>query len=125
LTKITYQPCQEIVIHELLEFDNERFFKEALSQTALQQMTQQQYVPIVVTWVDGVTFLGIPFPDTEMVMADKLLGKTHYMVVLFTKMPYKETYSTRVRTETMTIEIEKGEDNPLFVELAEFLKNFH
>jgi len=117
-------PCQELVLHEVLEFDNQRFFKEIVSETALQRTTQQQFIPIAVTWISGVAFVCIPFPDTEEIIGEKLRGKMHYATVLFTKMPYKETHSVQIGRETMAIELEKEEDDPLLIEMAEFLKSF-
>ena|SRR5437870_2103679 len=117
-------PCQELIVHKVLEFDTPRFFKEIVSETGVQRTTQQQFIPIAVTWVNGVAFVCIPFPDTEEVIAEKLRGRIHYATVLFTKMPYKETYPLEIRRETTAIELEKEEDDPLLLELAEFLKNF-
>ena len=80
---------QEVIIHDIIELDNDRFFETVVRQVLAQGV---QVLPSV-AWVDGVV-IGIGhFPDTEDIVKEKLKGVLHYGTVWFSRMEYQATKS--------------------------------
>lgn len=116
-------PWQEVIIHEVLELENEYFFKRIAEQTLAQQNQPVLAKPYVM-WVDGIALIPMPFPDTEDVVRDKLNGKMHYATVAFTRISDRANYSVPIGREHIEIELRHGDNIPLMLDIAEFLKNF-
>ncbi len=121
--KITYVAYKEIFVHEIIELNNECFFGQVVRQALGSQDLQRGFIPPAVSWVDGIAFYCTPFPDTDDLIKDKLAGKMHYSSVTFTRIPYQEKYDVKLLKDPLPVMLEKAENTPSFVTLAEFIKN--
>ena len=114
--KITYQHWKELVIHEIIEDKPEEFFASVI-QAVLSRGSG--YTIPELNWVDGVILSSSPFPDTREIIEDKLKGILHYAAVEFVLYP---NYKPEVIVESRHIKLKKLENNPIFTQLAKFLK---
>jgi hypothetical protein len=120
LVKITYTPYTEIVVHEIIERDNQSFFEDMVRQTLAGQVHAEPSV----NWIDGVAFAISPMPPTEDIIKENLGGKVHYAAVLFTRMDYKNQFIVRLGNQDYNVRLRKADDNPTMTELSHFLKSF-
>ena len=114
--KITYQHWKELIIHEIIEYKPEEFFASVI-QAVLSRGSG--YTIPELNWVDGVILSSSPFPDTPEIIEDKLKGILHYAAVEFVLYP---NYKPEVIVESRHIKLKKLENNPIFTQLAKFLK---
>jgi hypothetical protein len=114
--KITYQHWKELVIHEIIEYKPEEFFASVIQAVLLRG---SGYTIPELNWVDGVILSSSPFPDTPEIIEDKLKGILHYAAVEFVLYP---NYKPEVIVESRHIKLKKLENNPIFTQLAKFLK---
>ena len=114
--KITYQHWKELVVHEIIEYKPEEFFASVI-QAVLSRGSG--YIIPELNWVDGVILSSSPFPDTPEIIEDKLKGILHYAAVEFVLYP---NYKPEVIVESRHIKLKKLENNPIFTQLAKFLK---
>jgi len=117
--KITYQHWKELIIHEIIEYKPEEFFASVI-QAVLSRGSG--YTIPELNWVDGVILSSSPFPDTREIIEDKLKGILHYAAVEFALYP---NYKPEVIVESggsRHIKLKKLENNPIFTQLAKFLK---
>ena len=117
--EITYAGWKQIVIHEVLELDNQMFFEDIVRLTLAQGIQVQPSV----NWVDGVAFVAIPFQDTDVIVREKMKGILHFASVMFTRMEFKETYTIRVGNNDLSARLRKP-TNPLLLKLAAYVKDF-
>ena len=113
-------PWKEIVIHDILEQTNDRFFDTVVKQVLSQGI---QVLPSV-AWVDGIVIAVGHFPDTEDIVKEKVNGVLHYGSVWFSRMAYQANKSISLGQQTVNIQIIRETGNPLLAEVAEFVKNF-
>ncbi len=113
-------PWQEVVVNEILEQDNTRFFETIVKQTLAQGV---QLLPTV-AWIDGVVIAIGHYPDTEDIVKEKLRGVLHYGTVWFSRMEYKPTMSVNVGNTSVNVQIIRENNNPLLSEIAKFVKDF-
>lgn len=123
LTKITYMVWQEVVVHEILESDNDRFFGQVAEGAVRTHNPQMPFIPPTVQWANDVAFVAQAFPDTDDIIKDKLVGKIHYALVVFTRIKYSPTKSVMVGSESIGVRLEKT-INPIFLDLADYLNGF-
>ena len=119
MVKISYLPYQEVVVHEIIELNNETFFEDVIRQS----LTQTQVEPTV-NWVDGIAFLVVPFPATEDIVREGLNGKAHFGSVIFTKIDYRGQYPIKLGAQSFSVRMRKTDNNRIFVQLIDFLKKF-
>ncbi len=119
MVKITYAPWQEVVVHEVMELDNKRFFEEIIKQ--LLAGGGAGMVPSV-HWVGGIAFLPVPFPDSEYIDREKEKGNLHFAAVTFTRMEYKPEVSVSVGGNAYSVRLQNSEISPIFSDLAGYLK---
>jgi len=119
LVKISYLPYQEVVVHEIIELNNETFFEDVIRQS----LTQTQVEPTV-NWVDEIAFLVVPFPATEDIVKEGLNGKVHFGSVIFTKIDYRGQYPIKLGAQSFSVRMRKTDNNRIFVQLIDFLKKF-
>jgi len=119
LVKITYLPFQELVLHEIIEQQNEVFFEDVVRQS----LTQTQVEPTV-NWSGGFAFLVIPFPSTEDVVRDNLVGKIHFLSVIFTKMEYRPQVPVKLGSQAYSVRLRKADNNRILVAMVNFLRDF-
>ena len=120
MAKITHIKTEEIVVHQILEYDVKSFFEEVVKQSLVQQMN---VIPSV-NWFDGVAFVLWRFPETEDVVREELEGTYHYSTILFTRMEHQPTYQTTLVNQEVKVPLRKVGNNPDFIDLVEFLKDF-
>jgi hypothetical protein len=120
MPKISYEPVEEIVVHQILEYDNKTFFEEVMRQNLSQQLT---VIPTV-SWIDGIAFSIWRFSDTDDVVKEALEGKVHYFAVSFTRLPYQTHFSVNMANQDIKVPLRKADNNPNFVSLVGYLKDF-
>jgi hypothetical protein len=124
MAKITYMRWDEVIIHEIIEEDNEKFFGDIAEGAVREHDPQRPFVPPSVNWANGIAFTIEGFPDTEEVVKDKLRGVIHYAYVAFTRIDRCDSYPVRIGNENVSVRIENRVPNPILLDLADFLKNF-
>jgi hypothetical protein len=120
MPKITYEPVEEIVVHQILEYDNKAFFEEVMRQNLSQQITM---IPTV-NWIDGIAFSIWRFADTDDVVKEALEGKVHYFAVSFTRVPFQTHFAVNIANQEIRVPLRKVDNNPNFVSLVTYLKDF-
>ncbi len=80
MTKITYAPVQELIVHEIIHVSKDDLLRE--------RVTPQGTMPLY--WCDGILFSFSSLPMTDEVTSDYMKGKIHWLEVHFAQM---ETYS--------------------------------
>lgn len=121
MVKITYKPTEEIVVHQVLTYDDAKSFFEDVSRQGMSQ--QAPFLPFV-NWADGVAFAFSGYPQTEDVVKDAMNGRVHYGSVLFAKTPFQPFFSVNFGQDDVRVRMRKVENNPDLVELARFLRDF-
>jgi hypothetical protein len=120
LPRITYEPTEEIVVHQILEYDNKAFFEEVMRQNLAQQMS---VIPSV-NWIDGIAFSIWRFPETDDVIRDALDGKLHLFSVAFTRVGFQIHFPINLANQDIKVPLRNASNNPNFVALVGFLKEF-
>lgn len=111
-------PWEELVLHEVRELGVPEFFQSIVAQVEAQK---QAGTPTV-SWIDGIAFFAIPFPDTPEVVSDKLKGKLHFLFVGFTQTSFQQEKKVQFGGREHVVGLVKAGDNPNFVDLVEYLK---
>ena len=62
-------------------------------------------------------------PPTEDVVRENLAGKVHFAGVLFTRIAYSGQVPVQIGTQEYSVRLRKADNNPLMVDLVQFLKN--
>ena len=120
MVKITYHPWKEIIIHEIIKSKPEDLFSDVVRRTL--QAGGAGITPTL-DWAGGVSFVVSVFPSTEEVTRESLNGVLHYASVQFAIVPeYKPEVRLTHDGVTRSIKLLKLDENPLFLELASFLK---
>ncbi len=120
MPKISYEPTEEIVLHQVLEYDNKAFFEEVMRQNLAQQMS---VIPTV-NWIDGIAFSVWRFPETDDVVRDALDGKLHLFSVAFTRVGYQTPFAINLANQEIKVPLKNASNNANFVAIVAFLKNF-
>ena len=120
MVKITYEPWEEIIIHEIVEKKPEDLFTILVKQ--IQGIGSAGMQPFI-TWAEGIAFIIEPLPDTEEVIADKMKGKINFSAVHFARIPkYQAEIKCNVDRLEHTIQLIKVE-TPMVIQIAKFLKD--
>jgi hypothetical protein len=122
LVEIEYVPNKKLLIHEIIEQDNQTFFEDLIRQ-ALANPTPAQVEPSV-NWFDGLAFYYGQYPPTEDMVKESLEGRIHYAVVFFTRIDFRPQFQLRLGGHDLSARIHKADSNPIMVELAKFLQTF-
>jgi len=120
MPKISYEPTEEIVLHQIIEYDNKAFFEEVMRQNLVQQMS---VIPTV-NWIDGIAFSVWRFPETDDVIRDALDGKLHLFSVAFTRVGYQTNFPIILANQDIKVPLKNASNNANFVAIVAFLKNF-
>jgi type I site-specific restriction-modification system R (restriction) subunit len=113
MTKITFKPWEEIVIHETIK----RRLKDLVKLKTLYFKKGQ--TSEIFLWAEGVVFVRTPMPPSDDVIRDQLKGVIHYSSVEFAKMP---KYKRAIMSEGITVPIVDVSDTPALREVAKELK---
>jgi len=118
---ITYRPWSELVIHEIIENTPDELFSFVVRQT--MAMGGAGIIPSI-NWASGVAFAVGPMPDNDDLVKDKLKGIVHYGLVQFAIVPeHRDEVRVTVGGAAHVVRLQKNDKNPIFVELARFLKS--
>ena len=120
MPRIIYEPAEQIVVHQVLEYDNKAFFEEVMRQNLSQQLT---VIPTV-NWIDGIAFSIWRFPETDDVIRDALNGKMHLFSVSFTRLGYQSHFAITLANQDIKVPLRNAGNNPNFVALVGFLREF-
>ena len=115
MTKITYAPMDELVIHEVIEMTKDDIMRE--------RVTPQGTMPLY--WCDGFLFSFSSLPLSEEVTRDYLKGKIHWLEVHYTKMDKYEPILSLNEEEfkqTMNIRVIDTSISSLHQEFTSWLK---
>lgn len=113
-------PTEEIVIHQVLEYDNKTFFEEVTKQSLARQVS---LIPSV-NWIDGVAFVIWPYTETEDVVKQGMKGTLHIFAVLFTRIPFQTHFPVTVANQDIRVPLRKATNNADFIDIVQFLKGF-
>ena len=98
MTKITFSPAQELVVHEVVAMERDDLLRE--------RITPSGSMPLY--WCNGILFGFSSVPMTEEIVREYLRGKIHWLEVHFARMDkhvpalsfeseeYKATMSVRI-----------------------------
>ncbi len=120
MPRIIYEPAEQIVVHQVLEYDNKTFFEEVMRQNLGQQIS---VIPTV-NWIDGIAFSVWRFPDSDDVVRDALNGKLHLFSVTFTRVGFQSHFPINLANQDIKVPLRNASNNPNFVSLVAFLKEF-
>lgn len=120
MAKITYMPTEEIVVHQVLEYDNKSFFEEVTKQSLARQIS---LIPSV-NWIDGVAFVVWPYAEADDIVREGVKGRMHIFAVLFTRIPYQTHFPVTLANQDIRVPLRKATNNPDFIDLVNFLKEF-
>jgi len=115
VVKITYQPWEEIVIHEAIEY----------SLPALLEIQSFGAPPgslgRSMMWANGVAFAYAPMPASDDVVAEQLKGRMHWASVVYAMMP---TYESSIFLQEMNLRIPVADvsGNPILYAVARWLR---
>jgi hypothetical protein len=112
--EIVIEPWKRLVIHEIIEYD----FEEWARQIAFSSKTAGGAIPAI-NWVDGIVFQSFNFPDTNLIIEEKLKGVLHWSSVMFA---IKEKYEKQIIKDNATINLIDVSVNDVFRKLAKELK---
>ncbi len=120
MVNFSYQPWSKIVIHEIIEWKPEDLFaliiREALESGGVG-------ITPSINWAEGVAFEISQFAESEEIVKEKLNGVVHYSSVEFARVPeHKPEVQMTVGGTYHRIRLDKADMNPIFVELARYLK---
>ena len=116
MVKVTYQPWEEIVIHEAVEYPI----------AALLEMQSLGVPPGAMgrslMWANGVAFAYVAMPANDDVVADQLKGKMHWASLVFAMMP---TFESAILLQEMNIRIPMVDvsGNPTLYSVARWLRD--
>jgi hypothetical protein len=116
MVKISYQPWEEIIIHEVVEY----------SLAALLEMQSFGVPPgsmgRSLMWANGVAFAYAAMPVNDDVVAEQLKGRMHWASVVFATMP---AYESAVLLQEMNIRVPVVDvsGNPTLYAVARWLRD--
>ena len=115
MTRITYAPIEELIVHEVLEVGKEDLLRS--------RVTPQGTMPLY--WCNGVLFSFSSLPMSDDITRDYLKGKIHWVEVQYTLMdkyvPVLSLNEEEYRA-TMNVRIMDTSFSRLHKEFAEWLK---
>jgi hypothetical protein len=120
MTRITYRPYDEIIIHEIREMEINELMETLISQLLAQG---QAGVTPVANWVDGVAFYVGNFQETPEIIKEKLEGRIHWGFVGFARASFQTEKKTMVAGREYVVKFVRVDTNPDFVSLAQFLND--
>lgn len=118
MANFVYRPYREIIIHEIREMEIQAFMEGYVSQLLSQG---QAGITPVATWVDGIAFYIGNFMETPDMVKEKLEGRIHWAAVYYTRTGFQPERKVSVAGREYIVRFAKGESNPDFVDLAQFL----
>ncbi len=112
--EITIEPWKKLIIHEVIEYS----FEDWMTQIAFSSKTAGGAIPTI-NWANGIVFQSFNFPDTNIIVEEKLKGVLHWSSVMFA---IKEKYEKQLIKDNATINLIDVSVNEIFRKLADRLK---
>lgn len=112
--EITIEPWKKLIIHEVIEYS----FDDWMTQIAFSSKTAGGAIPTI-NWANGIVFQSFNFPDTNIIVEEKLKGVLHWSSVMFA---IKEKYEKQLIKDNATINLIDVSVNEIFKKLADKLK---
>ena len=112
--EITIEPWKKLIIHEVIEYS----FDDWMTQIAFSSKTAGGAIPTI-NWASGIVFQSFNFPDTNIIVEEKLKGILHWSSVMFA---IKEKYEKQLIKDNATINLIDVSVNEIFKKLADRLK---
>jgi len=115
VVKITYQPWEEIVVHEVVEYP-------------LAALLEMQSIGVPpgslgrsLMWANGVAFAYAAMAGNEQVIEEQLRGKMHWASLIYAMMP---TYEGAVLLQEMNVRVPIVDvsGNPTLYAVARWLR---
>lgn len=120
MVEFLYKPWSSVVIHEIIEYTPDELLTNLVRQNLASGATGN--IPVA-NWANGIVFLIYPFPPNDEVTRDNLRGIIHYSAVQFASFPqYRQEVNVTIGTNQFPVRLQKSETNPIFVQLAEFIR---
>ncbi len=113
--EIIIEPWKELIIHEVLELK----FDEWITQIIASARSAGGGIPTIF-WAKGLAFHFATFPDTEIIVQEKLKGTIHYSSVTFS---IKEKFEKQVIREGGAVNFTDVSHNEIFSKLADKLRS--
>ena len=114
--EISIEPWKKLVIHEIIEYN----FDDWMMQIAFSSKSAGGAIPTI-NWANGIVFQSFNFPDTNIVVEEKIKGILHWSSVMFA---VKEKYERQLIKDNATINLIDVSVNEIFKELADKLKSY-
>lgn len=114
--EISIEPWKKLVIHEIIEYG----FDDWMVQIAFSSKSAGGAIPTI-NWANGIVFQSFNFPDTNIVVEEKIKGILHWSSVMFA---VKEKYERQLIKDNATINLIDVSVNEIFKELADKLKDY-
>ena len=115
MVRITYQPWEEIIIHEAVEYP----------LAALLEMQSLGVPPgslgRSLMWANGVAFAYGAMPVSDDVIAEQLKGKMHWSSVIYAMMPTHES-AAMLQEMNVRIPVADVSGNPTLYAVARWLR---
>ena len=112
--EISLEPWKKLVVHEVIEYTIDDLLNQTIDANQAIGTGIRTF-----NWSNGVSFQAHVFPDTDMIIQEKLKGTIHYASVTFA---LKEIFEKQVIRGNATINFLDGSVNIIFNELAIKLK---
>ena len=112
--EISIEPWKKLVIHEVIEYT----FEDWMTQIAFSSKTAGGAISTI-NWANGIVFQSFNFPDTNIIVEEKLKGVLHWSSVMFA---IKEKYEKQLIKDNATINLIDVSVNEIFKKLADRLK---
>ncbi len=120
MAQVEYMPYQKMILHEIIKMEPAEFFPMIASQAEAQKVGTIASV----SWFDGVAFFFGEFIPTPELVSEQLKGILHKGVVYYTETSYEAEKRVTMGTNRTVVKLSNAENNPNFVSLVKFLKEF-
>lgn len=112
---VKFEPRKEVIIHEYSKYDSHEEFISA----SLKGIPPGSVVTAL-KWVDGVLLTFRVLPTNIVTTKELIEGRLHWDHVSFAPMP---EYREQIVADTgITVIISNVSNNPVFMEIAKFIK---
>ncbi len=116
MVKITYQPWEEIVIHETVEYPLAALLEMQSFGAPPGSMGRS------LMWANGIAFAYAAMPVSDDVAAEQLKGRMHWASVVFATMPAYESVILLEET-SIRVPVVDVSGNPTLYAVARWLRD--
>jgi hypothetical protein len=114
MVKFKYQPWEEIVIHEVVEYPLEYFFTQATLGIPEGEIGR------ALSWSNGLIYTTSAIRPTEDVIKEQLQGIIHWASLHYAKMP--KFQNEVIRAGRVRVPIMNMSNHTVFGPMAEWVK---